>query len=276
LHPTDGEGVSPLRDDREPAAEEPALERQGGGEESGLSGETAESGVEGAAPETADSIVPLAPGELRRALEAVLFSVADPVPIRVLAELFGVSVHDVRAAVEELQLEYADSNRAFRLEDIAGGVQMLTVAAYDPWVRRFRQKEREARLTGAALETLAVIAYKQPIHKADLESIRGVNCTPTLKTLLDRGLIQVVGRGEGLGKPLLYGTTKRFLESFGIASIRELPQPEIEARLAERAASRVEPEPVASVPGGEREAGGPDVEADQAAGGEGGEDPETA
>ena len=79
-----------------------------------------------------------------------------------------------------------------------------------------------------------MIAYKQPINKADLESIRGVNCAPTLKTLLDRGLIQVAGREEGLGKPLLYGTTRRFLESFGISSIRELPQPELEKEMAEK------------------------------------------
>ena len=103
----------------------------------------------------------------------------------------------------------------------------MTQKRFDPWIRRLRQKEKEGRLSPAALETLAVVAYKQPINKAELESIRGVGCTPILKTLLDRGLVQIVGRGEGLGKPLLYGTTRRFLESFGLGSLRDLPQPEL-------------------------------------------------
>lgn len=171
-------------------------------------------------------VLRMSPEELKPALEAVLFAVAEPMPVRALAELFEVSVHDVRQAAEELRYDYVDSGRAFRLEDIAGGLQMLTLPAYDPWLRRLRQKQRESRLSAASFETLAVIAYKQPITKADLEAIRGVQCTPTLKTLLDRGLIKVVGRDESLGRPLLYGTTRRFLESFGLQSIRDLPQPD--------------------------------------------------
>ena len=178
----------------------------------------------------AESMIPLPAEELRAALEAVLFSLAEPVTIRTLADLFGVSVHDVRAAVEDLRQSYIDTERAFRLEDIAGGVQILTLSRFDAWIRRFRRKEREGRLSAAALETLAVIAYKQPINKADLESIRGVACGPILKTLLDRGLVQIVGREETLGKPLLYGTTRRFLETFGLHSVRDLPQPDLEAR----------------------------------------------
>jgi segregation and condensation protein B len=213
----------------------PSSSREGSSGE-GSSGEKGDiprqaEGEQPAAPE--ESLVPLEPGELRKATEAVLFSVSEPISIRTLSELFGVSVHDVREAVEELRLEYVDGGRAFRVEDIAGGVQILTLSRYAPWVRKLRQKEREGRLSAAALETLAVIAYKQPIHRADLESIRGVNCGPILKTLLDRGLIQVVGRDEGLGKPLLYGTTKRFLESFGLASVRDLPQPEMDLKPTE-------------------------------------------
>jgi segregation and condensation protein B len=200
----------------------------------GLPEESAADGEAGAEEPPEADLVPIQPGELRGAVEAVLFSVSEPVTIRSLSDLFGVSVHDVREAVEDLRLVYVETGRAFRIEDIAGGVQVLTQSVHDPWVRRLREKERAGRLSPAALETLAVIAYKQPINKADLEAVRGVNCGPTLKTLLDRGLIQVVGRSEALGKPLLYGTTKRFLESFGLASIRELPQPEIEQRLEER------------------------------------------
>ncbi|MBI4602596.1 MAG: SMC-Scp complex subunit ScpB [Planctomycetes bacterium] len=174
-----------------------------------------------------EPLVPLAPEELRGALEAVLFAVSEPISIRALADLFQVSAHEVRAALEDLRLEYLETGRAFRVEDIAGGVQLLTVSKFDPWVRRLRQKEREGKLSAAALETLSVIAYKQPIGKADLESIRGVGCGPILKSLLERGLIQVVGRSDALGRPLLYGTTRRFLESFGLGTIRDLPQPEI-------------------------------------------------
>ena len=235
---TAGESTEPERSAGEPAdegAEAAAIPDTGTGP-----GAEAEPGAypdtetDADAEAEAASEIRLEPGELRGALEAVLFSVAQPITIRTLSEVFGVSVHEVREAVEELRLEYIDTNRSFRIEDIAGGVQLLTLSRYDPWIRSMRRKEREGKLSAAALETLAVIAYKQPINKADLESIRGVNCSPTLKTLLDRGLIQVAGREEGLGKPLLYGTTRRFLESFGISSIRELPQPELEKEMAEK------------------------------------------
>jgi segregation and condensation protein B len=107
-------------------------------------------------------------------------------------------------------------------------VQILTLSKYEPWIRKHLSATREGRLSPAAFETLAVIAYKQPITKASLEAIRGVQCAPILKTLMDRNLIKVVGREESLGKPLLYGTTKRFLETFGLPSITGLPQPELE------------------------------------------------
>ena len=172
------------------------------------------------------AVKPRDAAELKGAVEAILFSVSEPIGIRALGDLVGTGVHEVRSAVEELRYEYADAQRAFRLEEIAGGVQLLTQSRFDPWIGRLRQKEKERRLSAAALETLSVVAYKQPITKADLEGIRGVGCSQILKTLLDRGLLEVVGRDEGLGKPLLYGTTKRFLESFGLESVRDLPQPE--------------------------------------------------
>jgi segregation and condensation protein B len=179
-----------------------------------------------AASSSSVEILRLPPGELKRALEAMLFAAPEPVPVRALAEVLGATVHDVREAAEELRDDYVETGRAFRLEDVAGGLVLLTVPAYDPWVRRLHQRTKDARLSGAALETLAVIAYKQPITKPDLENIRGVQCAPILKTLLDRGLVQVVGRDESLGRPLLYGTSRRFLESFGLPSLRELPQPD--------------------------------------------------
>jgi segregation and condensation protein B len=168
--------------------------------------------------------------ELKKALEAVLFAAAEPLPIRQLAQLFGAPIHDVREAIEELKFEYVESGRAFRLEEVAGGAQLLTLPAYDPWIRKLRQSQSRWKLSPAAFETLAVVAYKQPITKADLEAIRGVQCSPVLKNLLDRGLVRVTGRDESLGRPLLYGTTAKFLESFGISNLRDLPQPELRPR----------------------------------------------
>jgi segregation and condensation protein B len=186
-----------------------------------------------AAPEAepADEAAPVPLEEIRKAVEALLFSASEPLMVRTLSELLGRTVHEVREAIEDLRLEYIDTGRAFRIEDIAGGVQLLTVKEYDPWIRRLHRKEREGRLSPASMESLSVIAYKQPITRSELEAIRGVTCGPTLKTLLDRGLVKIVGRSEALGRPLLYGTTRRFLESFGISSVRELPQPELETKM---------------------------------------------
>ena len=164
--------------------------------------------------------------DLPRAIEAVLFCAGEPVTIRELAELFEFGVHDVRSAVERLREEYIDSGRAFRIEDISGGIQLLTLPDFAPWLRSLHQKRRSSRLSPAALETLAIVAYKGPITKAELENIRGVQCSPTIKTLLDRNFIRISGKAPGLGQPFLYHTTALFLESFGLGSLKDLPQPE--------------------------------------------------
>ncbi len=179
-----------------------------------------------ASPEKEEEPTALDEAELPRALEAVLFSAGEPVTIRDLAELLEFGVHDVRAAVEKLREEYVDQDRSFRIEDISGGVQIMTVPQYDPWLRRLHSKQSSSRLSPAALETLAIIAYKGPITKAELENIRGVQCSPTIKTLLDRNFIRISGKAPGLGRPFLYHTTALFLESFGLGSLKDLPQPE--------------------------------------------------
>ena len=179
-----------------------------------------------ASPEKEEEPAALDEAELPRALEAVLFSAGEPVTIRDLAELLEFGVHDVRAAVEKLREEYVDQDRSFRVEDISGGVQIMTVPQYDPWLRRLHSKQSSSRLSPAALETLAIIAYKGPITKAELENIRGVQCSPTIKTLLDRNFIRISGKAPGLGRPFLYHTTALFLESFGLGSLKDLPQPE--------------------------------------------------
>ena len=218
-----------------------------------------------------EEITALGEDELPRALEAVLFCAGEPITIRELADLFDFGVHDVRSAVEKLREEYIDTGRSFRIEDISGGVQILTVSAYDPWLRRLHRKQGNSRLSPAALETLAIIAYKGPITKADLESIRGVQCTPTIKTLLDRNFVRIAGKAPGLGRPFLYHTTPLFLESFGLGSLKDLPQPEGPPPRADREEAEEEP-PVEDSADGEAPPGEDAAEAEAGPAGDGPQD----
>lgn len=118
---------------------------------------------------------------------------------------------------------YEASQRAFRVEAIAGGWQMMTLPAFGPLLARLRGERQQSRLSQAAMETLAIVAYRQPILRGDLESIRGVACGEVLKSLMDRRLVRIVGRAEEVGRPMLYGTTKEFLRIFGIANLGDLP-----------------------------------------------------
>jgi segregation and condensation protein B len=131
----------------------------------------------------------------------------------------------IHEAVELLNVNYEETGRAFRLIEIAGGYQFSTRPEYGEYVARlFREKSRR-RLSGAALESLAIIAYKQPITKNDIENIRGVNCDEVLKSLLEKNLVTIIGRAESVGRPLLYGTTIDFLRHFGLPRIQDLPRP---------------------------------------------------
>jgi segregation and condensation protein B len=127
-------------------------------------------------------------------------------------------------AVAKLNADYESTGRAFRIEALASGYQVLTLPAFGPLLGRLRGERQQARLSQAALETLAIIAYRQPILRADLESIRGVACGEVLKSLMDRRLVRIVGRAEEVGRPMLYGTTREFLRVFGLASATDLPQ----------------------------------------------------
>jgi len=130
----------------------------------------------------------------------------------------------IHAAIEELNRTYASTGRCFRIEAVAGGRQILTLPALAPLMVRVRAARADGRLSPAALETLAIVAYRQPILRADIESIRGVACGEVLRTLMDRRLVRIVGRAEELGRPMLYGTTREFLRIFGLATIEELPK----------------------------------------------------
>ena len=147
--------------------------------------------------------------------------------MRGLGELLDQpSTRAIRRAVQELNEQYASSGRCFRIEQVAGGYQILTLPEFGDILRKLHQKEGDAKLTKAALETLSIIAYKQPILRADVEAIRGVACGETIRSLMEKHLVKIAGRAEEPGRPILYGTTKRFLELFGLNSLKDLPQPE--------------------------------------------------
>ncbi len=179
---------------------------------------------------------------LAGAVEAVLLSMDRPVTGARLAEAL-VPEHGakgqsrVREAIDTLNGAYAESGRSFRIEQVAGGWRVMTQPEFSAAVRAFHAARASARLSRAAVETLAVIAYRQPITRAEIEAIRGVACGEVLRTLLERRLAAIVGRAEELGRPMLYGTSRHFLELFGLASLKDLPSAgELIAPLGEPAA----------------------------------------
>ena len=133
-------------------------------------------------------------------------------------------VASIREAIEALNADYEAANRSFRIERVAGGLQVLTLPDYAADIARLKGVRQQSRLSQAALETLAIIAYRQPILRADLESIRGVASGEVLRGLMERRLVRIAGRAEEVGRPMLYGTTREFLEVFGLATLDDLPQ----------------------------------------------------
>ena len=160
-------------------------------------------------------------------VEALLLSTHHPLTAGRLAELMELpGTKAVRRAIKSLNEQYEQGDRAFRIEQVAGGYQMLTLPKFGEHLKKLHQKEIDSKLTKAALETLAIIAYKQPILRADLEAIRGVACGETIRSLMEKHLVKIAGRAEIPGRPILYGTTKRFLELFGLNSLKDLPASE--------------------------------------------------
>ncbi len=183
---------------------------------------------------------------LRSILESLLFSTAEPVPLgRLLEVLAGYEKRDVVRALAALGEEYAADERGFRLQQVAGGYQLRTAPANADFVKALLA-QRPVRLTRASLETLAVIAYRQPVTRPEIEAIRGVDVDAVLTTLLERRLVRVLGRKDVVGRPLLYGTTAEFLETFGLKDLASLPTLEelgaSAAALAE--AARIAHEPI--------------------------------
>jgi segregation and condensation protein B len=162
-----------------------------------------------------------------RIVEAILFASETPLTPAEIARASGdLTPVAVEEAISELCREYDAEERAFQIYPLADGYQILTRPEFTSYLERFDSVTRTSRLSRAALETLAIIAYRQPVSRLEIEELRGVNVAGVLRSLQERGLIDVVGRAEGLGRPHLYGTTRKFLEHFGLRSLEDLPRPE--------------------------------------------------
>ena len=160
-------------------------------------------------------------------VEAVLLVAKDSLSSRKLAQVAGLAdATEARTLVRLLNHRYDSTGRVFRIEEVAGGFCLLTRPQFAPWLRRMRHVPGELRLTQSAMETLAIVAYRQPVPRADIEAIRGVSCGELLKQLMERDLVRICGRSEDLGRPYLYGTTRNFLQMFGLRSADRLPRSE--------------------------------------------------
>jgi len=157
-------------------------------------------------------------------VEAVLFASDEPLTAARLAGIVETNTKQIRQHVKNLNEKYQAHNNAFRIEQIAGGFQMLTLSPYNNWLRKMLRARSDSKLSPAALETLAIIAYKQPVIRADIEAIRGVAAGEVIRNLMYKGLVKIVGRAEVIGRPMLYGTTKKFLEVFGLNTLKDLPK----------------------------------------------------
>jgi segregation and condensation protein B len=177
-------------------------------------------------------------------IEALLFATDEPLTPKQIIDIFGmleegemprkVSEEMILAYIEELNREYEQSGRGFHIIKVAGGYQFATLPKFAVWLGKMVKERSKRKLSVSALETLAVIAYKQPVTKPEIEAIRGVNVDYIMRALLERSMITIVGRAATPGRPLLYGTTREFLKHFGINDLSELPKPrEIDELMAE-------------------------------------------
>ena len=166
------------------------------------------------------------PPNLQAALEALLFSSDEPLSLSLLAESLDTAQDDVARALRELDADYRVRGAGVELREIAGGHLLVTAPEHAEWLGRLLRGRKRVRLSRAALETMAIVAYKQPVTKVEIEAIRGVDSGAVLATLLERNLITIRGRSKVVGRPLLYGSTTEFLDYFGLKDLAELPRPE--------------------------------------------------
>ncbi|MCK6501728.1 MAG: SMC-Scp complex subunit ScpB, partial [Nitrospira sp.] len=161
---------------------------------------------------------------LKGILEALLFVTTEPIPTAKFVSLLGaVTRQDVERTLAELSRDYEQEGRGLQLVEVAGGYRLVTKGEFAPWLKRLEKTKAPSKLSRSALESLAIIAYKQPIVRAEVEQIRGVETSGVIRTLLERKLVRIVGRKEEPGRPIMYGTTKFFLEHFGLRDLSQLP-----------------------------------------------------
>jgi len=172
----------------------------------------------------ADGERPEGLGGLKGILEALLFVSGEPVSVdRLLGVVEGSSRAELTAALRSLQTDYAADNRGLQIVEVAGGFQIATRPDCAPWIKRLEKTKAGAKLSRSAMETLAIIAYKQPLVRSEIEQIRGVDTAGVLRTLRDRRLVRIVGRKDIPGRPIMYGTTKQFLQAFGLKDLSDMP-----------------------------------------------------
>lgn len=159
--------------------------------------------------------------QLKKIVETLLFVSSEPLKAEQITKITEVDKEEIKQVIEELRQEYL--TRALQIKEIAEGYLLTTREEYAPWVKELYREKTTLKLSNAALETLSIIAYKQPISRAEIEEIRGVEVIAVLETLLERNLIHICGRKETIGRPLLYGTTDKFLKHFGLKSLAEIP-----------------------------------------------------
>jgi len=211
--PADAASTDASSDDEEPSNPAPSAEDEA---------------PAGTATESAIERGELAPDRLAPRVEAILVTAEKTLSPARIADTLGIGLDEggakpIEAAIEELNRIYAETGRTFRIERVAGGYRLMTLPDFAETVEKQRQSRVSSKLSQAALETLAIVAYRQPITRADIEAIRGVACGEVLRSLLERHLVKIAGRAEEVGRPILYGTTRHFLEVFGLASLKDLP-----------------------------------------------------
>ena len=214
----EAEQAEPITQAEEAQKTEPTAESE--------EGQETEPTAEGEQVEHAESVEQDQDAELtvESVVEAVLFASDEPLSAARLANIVEADTKQVRKHIENLNEKYKTNGNAFRIEQIASGWQMLTLSPYNHWLKKLLRVRSDNKLSAAAMETLAIIAYKQPVIRADIEVIRGVAAGEMIRSLAYKGLVKIVGRAEVLGRPMLYGTTKKFLEVFGLNTLKDLPK----------------------------------------------------
>ena len=178
---------------------------------------------------TTDATDMLAPNldEVKSILEAILFAASEPISLEQFSQLFDdVSAQQVRQQLMRLKDEYQETNRSFQLIEIANGFQICSDPAYHQWIEKFYTRQIRVKLSPSALEALAIVAYKQPVTRSEVEEIRGVNSDSVLSSLIEKRMVRIAGRKPGPGRSLLLGTTDEFLEQFGLKDLSVLPSME--------------------------------------------------